>query len=126
MKITIGGQDYTFALDAIHPLTIERKLNEPSVCELWITLPAGASCSLARNESIQIAGDDGTTYFNGYLAAAHVPEYAGIGIEGPRYRSLVRAVSDEYLLDQGGMAPAGGSAGRACSPWSPGSTCPPS
>ena len=31
MKITIQGQDYTAALDAVHPLTIERKLNEPSV-----------------------------------------------------------------------------------------------
>ena len=116
MKITIGGQDYTSALDAIHPLTIERKLNEPSVCQLWITLPAGTSSSFIRDQSIQIAGDNGTTYFTGYLAAAPVPEYAGIGIEGPRYRSLVRAVSDEYLLDQGGMAPAGGSAGTAAGP----------
>ena len=39
MKITIQGQDYTSALDAAQPLTIERKLNEPSVCQLWLSLP---------------------------------------------------------------------------------------
>jgi len=29
MKITIQERDYTVALDAVRPLTIERKLNEP-------------------------------------------------------------------------------------------------
>jgi hypothetical protein len=40
MKITIQGQDYTAALDAVRPLTIERKINEPSICQLWLSLPA--------------------------------------------------------------------------------------
>ena len=43
MKITIQGQDYTAALDAARPLTIERKLNEPSICELSLSLPANGS-----------------------------------------------------------------------------------
>ncbi len=43
MKITIQGQDYTAALDAARPLTIERKLNEPSICQLWLSLPANGS-----------------------------------------------------------------------------------
>lgn len=116
MKITIGGQDHTAALDAAHPMTIDRKLNEPSVCQLWITLPANTSSTLVRNQSIQIAGDDGTCYFTGYIAATPMLEYAGMGLEGPRYRLAVHAVSDEYLLDQLGMAPAKATAGLNAGP----------
>ncbi len=105
MKITIGGDDYTSALDATHPLTVDRKLNEPSICHLWIILPANNSTALTRNQAIQITGDDGTVYFTGYLAASPMPEYVGFGLEGPRYRIALQAISDEYLLDQLAMAP---------------------
>src|SRR6185503_11046754 len=105
MNIKIGGQDYTSALDAIRPLTIERKLNEPSVCQFWITLRAGSSSLPIRNQAIQIAGDDGTLYFTGYVAATPIPEYAGLGIEGPRYRIAIEALSDECLLDQSVIVP---------------------
>jgi hypothetical protein len=116
MKITIGGQDYTPALDAAHPLTIERKLNEPSVCQLWITLPANSPATLTRNQAIQIIGDDGTYYFTGYLAATPMPEYTGLGLEGPRYRLALQAISDEYLLDQLAMVPGKGAAGLDAGP----------
>ena len=117
MKITIGGQDYTSALDAAHPLTIERKLNEPSVCQLWLSLPANSSsATLVRNQSIRVTGDDGTSYFTGYLAATPMPEYAGLAMEGPRYRLAIGAVSDEYLLDQLSMAPGKGAAGLDAGP----------
>ena len=112
MKITISGQDFTSALDAAHPLTIERKLNEPSVCQLWITLSSRQPApTIVRNQSIQIIGDDGSYYFTGYIAASPMPEYAGLGIEGPRYRIAIQAISDEYLLDQLMMAPGKGVAG---------------
>jgi hypothetical protein len=45
-------------------------------------------------------GDDGTTYFTGYLAVTPLQEYAGMGMEGPRYRIDLQALSDELLLDQ--------------------------
>ena len=87
MKITIQGQDYSSALDAVHPLTIERKLNEPSVCQLWLSSAARDSLRRpSRNQSIAVTGDDGTHYFTGYIAASPLPEYAGLGLEGPRYR----------------------------------------
>jgi hypothetical protein len=105
MKIMIGGQDYTSALDAAHPLTIERKLNEPSVCQLWITLPPGSSSTIARNQYVLITGDNETCYFTGYIAATPLLEYAGLALEGPQYRLAIHAVSDECLLDQAGMAP---------------------
>jgi hypothetical protein len=116
MKITIGGRDYTSALDAAHPLTIDRKLNEPSICQLWITLPRDAAGGLTRNQAIQITGDDGAFYFTGYLAASPMPEYAGLGIEGPRYRMALQAISDEYLLDQLAMAPGQGASGLNVGP----------
>ena len=83
MKITIQGQDYTAALDAAQPLTIERKLNEPSICQLWLSLPSNGTLAMPlRNQSLAVTGDDGTLYFTGYIAVSPLPEYAGLGIAG--------------------------------------------
>jgi hypothetical protein len=113
MKIVIQGQDYTSALDAARPLSIERKLNEPSVCLLWLTLPVNESLALpARNSSISVTGDDGTVYFTGYIAVTPLPEYAGYAMEGPRYRIAIQALSDELLLDQLLMPPSAGTTGE--------------
>jgi len=55
MKITIQGQNYTAALDAVRPVTIERKLNEPSICELWLSLPAnGSLANPFRNQALAV------------------------------------------------------------------------
>jgi hypothetical protein len=114
MKITIQGQDYTIALDAARPLTIERKLNEPSICQFWLSLAAAGSLAMpSRNQSLAVMGDDGTTYFTGYLAVTPLQEYAGMGMEGPRYRIAIQALSDELLLDQLGMARSAGTAGNS-------------
>ena len=114
MKITIQGQNYSAALDAAHPLTIERKLNEPSICQLWLCLPANGSLATpSRNQSVAVTGDDGTPYFTGYIAVSPLPEYAGMGLEGPRYRTAIQAVSDEILLDQLLMPPSTGATGVA-------------
>lgn len=99
MHISIQGQDFTSALDTARPLTIERKLNEPSVCQLWLSLPAGSAIP-ARNQSLVITGDDGNIYFTGYLASTPMPEFAGLALRGPRFRIVLQAVSDEVLLDQ--------------------------
>jgi hypothetical protein len=113
MKITIQGQDYTAALDASRPLTIERKLNEPSTCELWVSLPVNNSLPApVRYQTLAIIGDNGTTYFTGYIAVSPLVEYAGMGLEGPRYRIAVQAVSDELILDQLPMPPSAGSSGE--------------
>ena len=112
MKITIQGMDYSATLDSIHPLTIERKLNQPSVCQLWLSLPKGGSLATPlRNQSLAIWGDDGTPYFTGYIASSPCQEYAGISIDGPRYRIAIRAISDELLIDQLPLSPTRASAG---------------
>jgi hypothetical protein len=114
MKITINGQDYTAALDAMRPLTIERKLNQPSLCQLWLSLPANGSLATPlRNQPLIVAGDDGTYYFTGYIAVSPLPEYAGLAIEGPRYRTAIQALSDEILLDQVLMPSSAGATGES-------------
>jgi len=114
MKITIQGQDYTSALDAGSPLTVERKLNEPSVCQLWLSLPSDGSLTIpSRNQALAVTGDDGIPYFTGYIAVRPLREYAGIAMEGPHYRIAIEAVSDEMLLDQLQMMPSTGAAHRS-------------
>src|ERR1700733_8296726 len=113
MIITIQSQNYTTALDSAHPLLIKRTLNEPSVCELWLSLPANGPLTVPiRNQSLAVTGDDGTAYFTGYIAATPRPEYAGFALEGPRYRYAVQAISDEVLLDQILMTPSKGASGQ--------------
>ncbi|MGD0729797.1 MAG: hypothetical protein ABR956_00935 [Terracidiphilus sp.] len=113
MKITIKGQDYTAALDAARPLTIERKLNEPSICQLWLSLPANGSLTTpSRSQYLTVTGDDGTLYFTGYIAVTPLPEFAGLAMGGPRYRIALQALSDELVLDQVLMAPSTGASGE--------------
>lgn len=113
MKVTVNGQDYTAGLDAVRPLTIERKLNEPSQCQLWISLPADNSLAMPqRYQRVAVTGDDATIYFTGYIAVSPLPEYAGLGVEGPRYRIAIQAVSDEMLLDRKPTLSGSGAAGE--------------
>ena len=94
-------------------VTIERKLNEPSLCQLWLSLPSdGSLATPVRNQPLAVIGDDGSYYFTGYIAVTPLPEYAGMAIEGPRYRTAIQALSDELLLDQLPMAPSKGATGE--------------
>lgn len=114
MKISIAGQDYSSALDTTQPLTIERRLNEPSACELCLCLPpSGTLASPQRNQALAIAGDDGTVYFTGYIASYPLSEYVGTGLDGPHYRTTLQALSDEMLLDQVSVAPGRGASGQS-------------
>lgn len=113
MKVAIHGTDYTTTLDAEKPLTIERKLNEPTVCQLALSLPPDGSLPTPlRNQYVVITGDDGTTYFTGYIVATPMPLYAGAGMCGPVYRTMIQAISDEVLLDQLLMPPSKGLGGE--------------
>jgi hypothetical protein len=101
MKISIQGIDYTSALDAAHLLSIERRLNAPSFCMFSLILPANASLALPKRlQYLIVQAEDSTLAFTGYIAATPLPAYAGLALEGPRYRYAIQAVSDELLLDQ--------------------------
>ena len=43
------GRITRLALDAARPLTIERKLNAPSICEFWLSLPEESTAWLCRD-----------------------------------------------------------------------------
>jgi hypothetical protein len=114
MKISIESTDYSGALDGVRPLAIERKLNEPSTCRLWLSLPSsGVLAAPMRNQSLAVTGDDGTLYFTGYLAVSPLAEFAGLGMAGPVYRLALEAVSDEILLDTQLMPPSAGTTGES-------------
>jgi len=114
MKISIDSTDYTSALDGVRPLAIERKLNEPSTCRLWLSLPSsGVLAAPMRNQPLAVTGDNGTVYFTGYLAVSPLAEYAGLGMAGPVYRWALEALSDEVLLDTQLMPPSAGTTGES-------------
>jgi hypothetical protein len=117
-----GAVDYTAALSAEAPFTIERVLNTPSRCTgtLDVGAPAnpGSLPALpvpARRARVVVSADSGTILFTGYLATEPVPVYVGAGLAGPVYRVAFAAISDEWLLDKqtatltgAGFAVAGG------------------
>src|SRR6185312_5065594 len=113
MKLIIHATDYTSALDPAKAMTIERKLNEPTACQFALSLPADGSLPAPlRNQFVVVTGDDGSVYFTGYVAATPMPLYAGAGMRGPVYRTMIQALSDEVLLDQLLMPPSKGLGGE--------------
>lgn len=102
-----GAIDYSAALCADAPLSIERVLNTPSRCSgaLQVGSPAnpGASSALlvpVRRGRVVVTSLSGAVLFTGYLATEPVPVYVGAGLAGPVYRVAFSAISDEWLLDK--------------------------
>ena len=106
MKITIdnldgaGALDYSAALSAVGPLKIERTLNEPSLCAAMLDVNALNLPAPARRGRVVVMSDNGTILFTGYLATEPERVYAGVASEGPVYRVVIHAVSDDWLLDK--------------------------
>jgi hypothetical protein len=105
LKVTIdnldgnGTIDYSSTLSAKQPITIERKLNEPSICMFGL-VTAGTTLFLPlRNGRVVVTDNDGIVLFTGYLATEPARELAGAGTTGAVYQLLMTAVSDEVLLD---------------------------
>ncbi len=105
MRITIdnldgkGAVDYTGAVAAEGPVTLQRVLNEPSRCTAEILVGAQALELPVRRGRVFVTADDGGVLFTGYVATEPVRVYAGAASEGAVYRARVSAVSDEWLLD---------------------------
>ena len=105
MRITIdnldglGTMDYTGAIAAEGPITLQRALNVPSRCTAEIVLGVGGLAVPARRGRVVVTAADATILFTGYLATEPVRIYAGNASMGPVYRARVTAVSDEWLLD---------------------------
>jgi len=103
VKITIdnldgnGALDYTGSLSGAAPLTIERKLNQPSSC--IVRIAQGGLAIPASGARVVVTADNGVVLFTGYAIAAPSRLYAGMGITGPAYVLEVSCLSDEVLLD---------------------------
>ena len=74
MKITIdnldgnGALDYTGSLSGAVPLTIERKLNQPSSCVFRVA--QGSLAVPASGARVVVTADNGVVLFTGYAIAA--------------------------------------------------------
>ena len=108
MRITIdnedgrGAVDYSAAVAAEEPITVQRTLNKPSLCTAELLLGLPGLPMPARRGRVVVANDAGTVLFTGYLATEPAAVYAGVGVTGPVYRARISAVSDEWLLDKQG------------------------
>src|SRR4051812_8663568 len=104
MKITIdnhdgaGARDYTSALDLTQPAKVHRSLNKPS---RWECVLAGVAAFVTpvKGARVRVTRNDGLVLFTGYVSAATRFEHLGEGGQGPAYRWMVNALSDEWLLD---------------------------
>lgn len=110
----LGPVDYSGAVAAEGPITLQRGLNVPTRCTLELVEGAGGLALPARLARVSVSSDAGTLLFTGYLATEPVRVYAGEASSGPSYRARLSAVSDEWLLDKlgsGGGAYNGASLG---------------
>ncbi len=105
MKVTIdnldgnGAIDYSGTLSTKQPITIERKLNEPSICAFGLVTASTSLIAPLRNGRVIVTDNNGIVLFTGYLATEPARELAGAGTAGAVYLLLATAVSDEVLLD---------------------------
>src|SRR6202034_4674576 len=91
--------DYTEAVAAGGPITVQRALNEPSRCTAEIVLGLSGLAVPVRRGKVTVTTANATLLFTGYLATEPIRIYAGTASAGPVYRARITAVSDEWLLD---------------------------
>jgi hypothetical protein len=95
----LGAVDYTGAVAAEGPITVQRTLNKPSRCTAEVVLGAGGLAVPARRGRVTVTAANATVLFTGYLATEPVRIYAGNASAGAVYRARITAISDEWLLD---------------------------
>ena len=106
MKLTIdnldglGAVDYSAALDRSAPFELVRTLNAPSIARGRLCLAGAGLATPIRRGRLAVRSDSSLLLFTGYLAIEPVSEYAGVASQGPVYRLLFTAISDEWLLDK--------------------------
>jgi len=100
MKITIGGVDYTSALESGSPLSIKRRINEPSISKFAIVLGSNSSMSIpAQYQYVKIENASEELLFTGYVTSLPCAEYLGESRCGSLFGFQYECVSDEFLWD---------------------------
>jgi hypothetical protein len=102
----LGARDYTEAVAAEGPITLQRTLNAPTRCTAEVVAGAEGLPLPSRLGRVVVEAEDATVLFTGYVATEPVRVYAGETSEGPAYRARISAVSDEWLLDRMGSGAA--------------------
>ena len=106
MRITIdnldglGALDYTTAVAAQGPITLQRALNVPSRCSADLVVGVPGFVVPVRHARVVVTNANGGELFTGYVATEPVRVYAGEALSGSAYRARMTAVSDEWLLDK--------------------------
>lgn len=110
MKITIdnldgkGPIDYTQAICADQAtekaVVITRSLNQPTLARIQLDCGSHGLPTPATNAWVVVTADNGTFLFTGYLPSAAEPVFAGYSSVGPQYRTVVNAVSEDWLLNR--------------------------
>lgn len=106
MKISVdnlrglGAIDYTSVLDLSIAPRIERKLNEPSRFSCALRGDVNGFVVPESGARIWAVKESGEFLFTGYLTEKPASEYLGWAEAGAVYRYVLRAESDEILLDQ--------------------------
>ncbi|HEY5055707.1 MAG TPA: hypothetical protein VII58_06075 [Acidobacteriaceae bacterium] len=102
-----GAVDYSAAISADSPFTVERTLNAPSRCTGTLVIAASVNPGgvpplpvPGRRARVVVASATGAPLFTGYIATEPESIYAGAGLAGPVYRIGFTAISDEWLLDK--------------------------
>ena len=117
MKITIdnhngvGPVDYTQCLSGKTPFTLQRKLNQVSLCTLLLDCNASGFIVPAKYSRVIAISDAGLVLFTGYVALTPALKLAGAGVAGLLYLQEMTILSDEMLLDQQGTPVTSGSTG---------------
>ncbi len=109
MKVTIDNQDgkgpidYSQAVcadDTAEAVVITRSLNKPTLARMQLDCASYALPTPTINSWVVITADNGTYLFTGYLPSAAEPVFVGYNSTGPRYRVIVNAVSEDWLLNR--------------------------
>src|SRR5258708_27965113 len=105
MKLSIdnllgqGAVDYTAALDMTVAPKIERKINQPAVMKFALVPTASGFVAPLVGARVAMVKTGGAAMFTGYLTQSPECEHLGWSEQGPLYRYVVVAESDEVLLD---------------------------
>lgn len=96
----LGPIDYSSAIDGAQSPQVVRKLNQAA--ELHVSLLANAPTFVVPDlgARVTLGKMNGQDVFSGYVMQAPEFEYLGWGEQGPAYRYIVIAQSDEILLDE--------------------------
>src|SRR5579864_253292 len=100
-----GARDVTSSLSSDKPALIKRKLNQPSAFQAELIATSPAFVVPVSGARVVLARADGTKLFTGYLIEAPEYEYLGWNERGPVYKYLLRALSDEAVLDRTVLPP---------------------